>query len=66
MVDWIKARLGEGNSRRAIAIVVAVLGTTHILDAEALGNAAASINQLAVLLLAVDAFATKQAPKPDA
>jgi hypothetical protein len=66
MMAWVKARLSEGNSRRAIAVVIGVLGATHILDAEALGAAANSIQQFALLLLAVDAFATPDGRKPDA
>jgi hypothetical protein len=59
MMAWFKARWSEGNSRRGVAVAVGVLGATHILDAEALGAATAAIQQAAILLLAVDAFATK-------
>jgi hypothetical protein len=58
MFAWVKARLAEGNSRRGIAVGVAVLGATHWLDAETLGAAAQSVTQLGVLFLAIDAFAT--------
>jgi hypothetical protein len=63
LMAWLKARLGEGNSRRAIAVVFAVLGATHVLDAETLGAAANSVQQLGLLFLAVDAFATTDGTK---
>lgn len=63
MMDWIKARLSEGNSRRALAVLVVVLGATHILDADMLGAAAESLDKLGLLFLAFDAFVTPQASK---
>lgn len=63
MMAWLRARWAEGNSKRGLAVVVGVMGATHIIDAEAIGAATATIQQMAVLLLAVDAFATPDGSK---
>lgn len=66
MLDWIKARLAEPNSRRALAYVVALMTFTHWIDPEDIGLSVQGLTQGLLLMQALDAFATKQAPKPDA
>ncbi len=58
-MEWFFARLAEPNSRRAIAVVVGVLGLGHVLDPETIGLAARNIEQAGMLMLAFDAFVTR-------
>ena len=58
-MDWLRARLSEGNTLRAIAVVVATLGATRLLDPATIGAAAQNIEQMGMLLLAFDAFVTR-------
>jgi hypothetical protein len=63
MLPWIKARLGERNSRRALAVVVAVAAYTKLVDPAQLGLSVGAVEQIGLLWLAMDQFATKEAPK---
>lgn len=63
MLEWLKERATEGNTLRAVAVVVAVLGATRILPADMIGDAAESITKAGLLLVAFDAFVTRQARK---
>lgn len=58
--DWAKKRAAENNSKRAIAVLIAVLSITHIIDPLTIGLAADGITQTGLLLLAFDAFVTPQ------
>lgn len=63
MVDWIKARLTEANSRRAIAYVLAFFTFTHWINPEDIGLSVQGLTQGLLLMQALDAFVAKQAPK---
>lgn len=63
-MDWVKARLTEGNTLRALGVLVAILGATRILDPATIGLAANNITELGALYLAFDAFVTPSQRPP--
>jgi len=60
---WLKARLGERNSRRAIGVLLAIGGYFGVIDPSAMEQAGAVVGAGAAVWLAVDAFLTPEAPK---
>lgn len=63
MKAWIKERLTERNSKRALAVVVFLAGYFGVLDPDALEKGGTVVGVAAAGWLAVDAFLTQEAPK---
>lgn len=63
MMDWIRERLREPNSQRALAIGVGLAGYYGFVDPQALTQAGSAVQNFATLWLMIDQFVTRQAPK---
>ena len=63
MLDWIKERLTEANSRRAFVYLLAFATFTHWINPEDIGLSVQGVTQGLLLLQSLDAVATKPAPK---
>ena len=63
MLDWIKERLTEANSRRAFVYRLAFATFTHWINPEDIGLSVQGVTQGLLLLQSLDAVATKPAPK---
>jgi hypothetical protein len=64
MIEWLKERATERNSKRAAGVLIAVAGYFGFINPEALTHAGAAVGAAGVAWLAVDAFLTQEAPKP--
>lgn len=60
MIDWLKARLSEGNSRRALCYLIAFATFTHWINPEDIGLSVQGVTQALLLMQALDGFATRQ------
>lgn len=64
MKAWLKERLTERNSQRAIGVALAIGGYFHFIDPEALTRAGAVVGSFGVVWLAVEAFRAPDPSKP--